>query len=554
MTKAIIILIYLAALAVLGLLARRRSRPGQEDFFLASRTVGPLFLLLTMAATNFSAFTVLGFAGEGYRSGYAYYPIMAFGTGFMALAFLFLGIPIWRWSKSRGVVTPAEFIFSRLGNRWLQLVFAAVMIVFTLPYIALQPMGAGYALNRLLGIPYTWGVILVTVVGVGYVIAAGLRGDIWTDVLQGSVMLAALLAVFVGVARGLGGFTEANAAVRERWPDLFSRPGPGGEFSPGVWFSYMALWFLCDPMFPQLFQRFLAARDEHSLRFTALSYPLLTGGLFFLPVAVGVMARLVEPGLVGRAADEVLPLVAGRFLPGWLAAVVMAGVLAAMMSTMDSQLLTLSSMLVRDILGRRENSTPVWSRVAVVFLGFVGLVLALRPVATIRAIATQTFTGLAVLFPVTFAAVYWRRTNSSAALASIIAGEVLVVLYHFRLLPALGMLPVIPVVLVTTVILVMGSVVWPLRQLPALAQITGSDWRWIAVFGLLFTASVDFWNWNKSAVFWWGLPAWLWYHFALTVALFLFLLIWVADKRRRKLPSFVSALEQENRHLDAGCL
>ncbi len=554
MTKVIIILGYLAALAVLGLLARRRSRPGQEDFFLASRTVGPLFLLLTMAATNFSAFTVLGFAGEGYRSGYAYYPIMAFGTGFMALTFIFLGVPIWRWSQSRGVVTPAEFIFSRLGNRWLQLVFAAVMIVFTLPYIALQPMGAGYALNRLLGIPYTWGVILVTVVGVGYVIAAGLRGDIWTDVLQGGVMLAALLAIFVGVVRGLGGFTEVNMAVRERWPDLFSRPGPEGEFLPGIWFSYMALWFLCDPMFPQLFQRFLAARDEHSLRFTALSYPLITGGLFFLPVAVGVMARLVEPGLAGRAADEVLPLVAGRFLPSWLAAVVVAGVLAAMMSTMDSQLLTLSSMLVRDILWRREDSTPVWSRVVVVLLGLAGLALALRPVATIRAIATQTFTGLAVLFPVTFAAVYWRRTNSRAALVSIIAGETLVVLYYFKLLPAAGVLPVIPVVLVTTVVLVIGNILWPAQPLPVMAQISGSAWGWIAVFGLLFVASFDFWNWNRPDVFWWGLPAWLWYHFALTAVLFLVLLIWTAARRRGKFPSRISVLEQENRFLGAGCL
>ncbi|MEO0080754.1 MAG: sodium:solute symporter family protein [candidate division WOR-3 bacterium] len=543
MIKTIIILGYLTALTVLGLLARRRSRPGQEDFFLASRTIGPLFLLLTMAATNFSAFTVLGFAGEGYRSGYAYYPIMAFGTGFMALTFLFLGIPVWRWSRARGVVTPAEFMLVRLGNRPLQLAFATVMIVFTLPYIALQPMGAGYALNKLLGIPYAWGVVLVTVVGVGYVVASGLRGDVWTDTLQGGVMIVALVAVFVGAARALGGFGQTNQTVREQLPALFARPGPGGEFPVGVWLSYMALWFLCDPMFPQLFQRFLAARDEKALRVTALFYPLVTGGLFFLPVAVGVMARLVEPGLVGRAADEVLPLVAGRVLPSWLAAVVVAGVLAAMMSTMDSQLLTLSSMVVRDILGCKEHSSPVWSRAAVVLLGLVGLVLALRPVATIRVIATETFTGLAVLFPVTFAAVYWRRTNPWAALASIVAGEALVALYHFKLLPAPGVLPVIPVVLVTTAVLVVGSLVRPARQTDVMARISGSAWRWVAVFGLLFVASVDFWNWNRSEVFWWGLPTWLWYHLALIVVLFLALLIWAACSRSDKSCYRVNASE-----------
>lgn len=530
--KTVIITAYLVVLAALGLLARRRSRPGQEDYFLAGRAVGPLLLLLTMAATNFSAFTVLGFAGEGYRTGYSYYPIMAFGTGFMALTFLFLGIPIWRYTRAQGVVTPPEFILARFGNKPLQFAFAVVMVVFTLPYIALQPMGAGYALEALLGIPYTWGVVLVTVVGVGYVIVSGLRGDVWTDALQGTVMLAALIAVFLGVARSLGGLTQANCAVREHLPALFARPGLGGQFTVGIWLSYMILWFVCVPMFPQLFQRFMAARDDWALRVTALFYPLVTGGIFFLPIAVGVLARLVEPGLVGQAADGILPLVAGRLLPGWLAAVAIAGVLAAMMSTMDSQLLSLSSIFIRDVAGRRKRDAAAWPRVAVALLGLVGLVLALRPVATIRVIATQTFTGLAVLFPLTFAAVYWRKANPWAGLASILAGETFVVLYYFKLLPASGLLPVVPVMLATTFVLVVGSLLWPARKAESPARIPRNVWRWIAAFGILFLASVDFWNWNQARPGWYGLPLWMWYHVGLVILLFLLLLAYVATRRK----------------------
>ena len=88
-----------------------------------------------------------------------------------------------------------------------------------------------------------------------------------------------------------------NAHAFRRFPELFARPGGGGRFTYGIWFSYLALWFLCDPMFPQLFQRFMAARTARSLRVTALLYPLVTGVLFFLPVAGKLSNRSKEETL-----------------------------------------------------------------------------------------------------------------------------------------------------------------------------------------------------------------------------------------------------------------
>lgn len=516
MLKPAVIVGYLVVLAALGLLARRRQRPGHEDYFLAGRAVGPLALFLTMAATNFSAFTVFGFSGAGYRIGYAYYPIMAFGTGFMALAFIFIGIPVWQAGKRLGAITPPELIRLHLGNRPLHLAYLAVMVVFTLPYLALQPMGAGYALQNLLGIPYPIGASLVALVATGYVLLGGMRGDIWTDAFQGLVMLLAMTAALVGISIALGGFGAANRQVFDRFPELFSRPGGGNAMPVGIWFSYMALWLLCDPVFPQLFQRFLAARGPASLNLTATLYPLATGLLFFFPVAIGVLGRLVEPGLAAKAADGILPLVAGRLLPGWLAAVVIAGGLAALMSTMDSQLLTLSSMVVRDIAPAPNRVSP---RLAVVLLAAAGLAIAIRPWAPLLDIATETFTGLAVLFPVTVAAVYWPRVNPWAGFASIITGETLVVLYHFKLLPAFGLLPVIPVTAATTAVLVAGSLLAPARSRPALARLTPTAWRWLALLSLLFLLSIDFWNWGKARPLVLGLPCWLWYSVGLNLLL-----------------------------------
>ena len=124
---------YLAVLVGIGLWTMRRARGTSEDYFIGSRTTRPLVLFLTMAATNFSAFTVFGFSGAGWESGYAYYPIMAFGTGFMALTFVLIGRPAWRLGKEHGLVTPPELVYRLTGSSALRFLFFLVMTVFTVP-------------------------------------------------------------------------------------------------------------------------------------------------------------------------------------------------------------------------------------------------------------------------------------------------------------------------------------------------------------------------------------------------------------------------------------
>lgn len=530
-----VIAAYLAVLVGLGALARRRLGPTHEAFFLADRAIGPVLLLLTMAATNFSSFTVLGFSGAGYRIGWAYYPVMAFGTGFIAVTFLVIGLPAMRAARELGAVTPPELIRLRLPNRALHAAYALVMVAFTLPYLALQPMGAGYALKELTGLPFAWGAGLVVVVGTAYVLLSGLRGDAMTDAFQGLLMLATLVVLVLAAARALGGFTAAGAALAETSPAHFGRPGGGGTFTPGLWFSYMLLWSLCDPMFPQLFQRFMAARDERAIKTTALLYPLVTGVLFFLPVAIGVLGRAAHPGMEGIAADSILPRVAAQTLPPWVGTIALVAVLAALMSTMDSQLLTLSSIVLRDgasIAGRAQRERPLARSVAIVGLALAGYGLALRPWAPLFEIATETFSGLAVLFPVTAAALWWRRTNAWAGFASILAGEAVVVLCHFRLLPRFGLLPAIPAVAAAALVLVAGSLVSPAGGAGPAARLPRRWGAWAAVFAGLFALACDFWNWGDIRLGPLALPRWLWYHFGLIAALFL--LLSAALRRRRR--------------------
>ena len=248
--KIAVLVAYFLMVLVVGLVARTRWRSSPETYFLADRKLGPLVLLGTMVATNFSAFTVFGTSGAGYRDGYAFFPIMGFGTGFMALTFWIIGRKIWQVGRERNLVTPPELVRSLYASPALSFLFALVMIVFTIPYLALQPMAAGYALEALVGLPYVWGCVLVTAIIVLYTLRGGMRAVAWTDLFQGALMFVLLGVSLVMVVRHYGGFVEANARVLAEHPELFSRPGGTGKYTLGIWFSFILLWFFCDPMFP----------------------------------------------------------------------------------------------------------------------------------------------------------------------------------------------------------------------------------------------------------------------------------------------------------------
>jgi SSS family solute:Na+ symporter len=322
------------------------------------------------------------------------------------------------------------------------------------------------------------------------------------------------------VARHHGGFAAANQAVFSAQPELFSRPGALGRYSPGIWFSFMALWFFCDPMFPQLFQRFFAAKDDRSIARIMLFYPLVCTVVFFMPIAVGVLGHLSFPELVGKQADRILPLVLTSIAGDPMAALVMAAGLAALMSTMDSQLLTLSSIFTRDILPlvrKAKNETSIAGRVFVILLSMAGLALAYRPPATILQIATQTFTGLAVLFPTVICGLYFKRVFAPAAILSIVAGESALVCFYFKWVSSSMFLPVIWVMALTFGVylgihglLLVRQRAFALRMPIWLLDVHG----WLLL--VIFLLAMDFWAWNRVQPAFLGLPLWVGYFIVLS--------------------------------------
>ncbi|MFH1136037.1 MAG: sodium:solute symporter family protein [Pseudomonadota bacterium] len=522
--KLMVLGVYAGVLFGVGWWARSKWSASPQNYFLADRGLGPFVFLATMAATNFSAFTVFGASGAGYRDGYAFYPIVGFGTGFMALTFWFIGRKARELALEHGAVTPPGLVRAVYGSRFLSSLFAAVLIVFTLPYLALQPIAAGYALKELLGWPHFVGAAAVTGIICLYTLRGGLKAVAWTDVFQGLLMFFVLILALVLTAGKVGGLAEAGQKLMAEAPQLFSRPGGEGKYLPPVWFSFMFLWFFCDPMFPQLFQRFMAANDDRTIRRTMLAYPFICSAVFLPPVTLGVLGRLSHPGLTGKAADGILPLVAADMNNPVLGALIVVCGLAALMSTMDSQLLTLSSIFSQDIypLAGGKHAESAWpGRVFVILLSCVGLALAVNPPGTILSIASQAFTGLAVLFPTVLFGLYPGWKSTSGAITSIIAGQVGVALDLLGLLPTGGFMAVVPIMGLSfgAYILVSwgeGARARLGRSGAGVGAFIKSPYTW--GFLLILALAQDWWRWGAETELVLGYPVWLLHFLFLSAA------------------------------------
>lgn len=454
----IILGVYFTIVIILSILAYKKSKTSPEEFFLAGRSFGPVIFFLSFAATNFSAFFFLGFAGAAYEFGLGQYGIMGVGTALVPVSFYFIGRKVWKLGKEKGYITAPELIGGEFSSPFIRILVFAVMVIFTVPYLFTQALGAGMIISSLAGVDVTTIGAVATIMLLGiFVVLGGMRGTAWTDVAQGAVMILAMLAAVFFIAKGLGGFSKAGMRAFNVSAQHFMRPGPEGYFTPLKWVSYIILWSLVNPLFPQLFTRFYTAKSLRSLKASAWLYPLVVSFLFLCPVLIGVWARGTGLFPPGSNPDAVLPAMVSHFAPRWVHALVMTGALAALTSTAVAQLLALSSMLTRD-LGIKKKPVLV-GRLLTLALCLVVSLLVIAGFGSggiFLTLVKTTFAGLIVLTPATVAALYFKsRVPRFAAAASIIAGETAVLLMWLKVLPTFGLVDGIVAFLVAVVVLVL---------------------------------------------------------------------------------------------------
>jgi SSS family solute:Na+ symporter len=462
-----IIIAYLVLSFASGFIGYKKAKDTPEDYFLASRNIGSIVLFFTFIATNFSAFFFLGFAGQGYKLGYAYYAMMSLGTAIASLAFYLIGHKMWTLGKTHGFITTTELIGSLSKSKTLQWIYLIITFVFTIPYMALQPMGAGYILNELTGgtINYEAGAILLTAFIVIYVFVGGMRSVAITDLKQGILMFVFMFLALYVIAGGHGGFIEANEKVFSLKPELFKLTGSQGQYSLKKWFSLMLLWLFCVPMFPQMMMRYFVSKDLQSLKTASFLYAAIPLVLFLFPVAIGVIGHLSYPDPSQINPDQILPKLLMIHSPEWLAALILTGAMAAFMSTMDSQLLALSTLLTRDVYLRylkpeASLKEQVWvGKILIIIIAIVGLLLAFNAPSSIFDFAKHTFTGFAIMFPTVLCLLHIKGIPNWAYISSLIIGEGLFLGFFIGWIPqslSFGFELIIPIIFVSTITLLIG--------------------------------------------------------------------------------------------------
>jgi SSS family solute:Na+ symporter len=448
--------VYLLLLAAIGFWSYRHSGRDPVSYFLAGRGLGSLALTLTTLATLLSAFTFIGVPADAYTHGLGIFLGVGVTTALISGLFLWVGYRVWLAAQHFGFITPSEFFGHRFNSPLLALLYCLSALTFTAPYISIQIIGGARTLAAVLGegIPYWPLAVVVALVILGYVLFGGSQAVVWTDVVQGIILILGMGVAFVAVAFSLG--REAGSEL-DPWLSL---PGPQGRWSWQGLLGNQLLFFMATPLFPQFFQRFYMAKSARPFQTLMVVWPLLILLVFFPAALLGVWGRLAFPSL--EKADQIMPLML-QTLPGGVAAVVITAALAALMSTADSQLLTASSLVTRDLvvtLFRRQLSPhqeEQLGRWVVLGIGLASFAIALNPPGLIVEIATWSFQGNAMLFPILIAGLYWKRATRAGAVAGALVSSGLTLGWLAGLLPKAwtgGWLPVIPAVVIGSGVLI----------------------------------------------------------------------------------------------------
>lgn len=446
----LVVAAYLAVTLAIGALAYRRTAHTPEDYFLGGRAARTFVLFMALFGTNVTPFVLLGIPGQAYHHGVAVFGLNAAIVGLgIPLTFFLIGEPARKAARRLGAITPAELYAERLASPAVGLALFAAFFVYTLPYMVTAVIGAGLTAEVLTDGSLSFGAAAALILGItiAYTALGGMRATMWTNVFQGATFLGFIVAAFFLIADRLGGLEAATAATAAKAPQLLAK-ATTGAFAPGPWTSWALAISLTVIAFPHMLVRVFAARDAAALKNVCRLYPVVLVVLWLPAVMFGVWGAAEFPGLVGKASDAIFPLLVERHLGPVLQGMALAGVLAAVMSTLDAQLLTLSSMLTRDVLrrlvpGLAPAREVLAGRAFTLALSLAVLALVLQRPASLFEIAAFSFSGYVTLTPTLLLGVRWRRFTAAGALASILAGNLALGLAFAGLLPApYGILPV----------------------------------------------------------------------------------------------------------------
>ncbi|QIO24933.1 sodium:solute symporter [Haloarcula sp. JP-L23] len=463
-----IVTVYLLVVLGVGQYAARQTGNSREDYLMASRSFGTLILLAALFATNMSAVTMIGAPALAYNIGPN---ALGFFVGLFPFLFSVLmmtsGYRIWLVGKKFGHITPGQVVNHRWNSKYLGLLVTGLFMFWTVPYLLVGVQGAGIVFEALTDgvIPYWAGGLTIVAIVFTYVYSGGMRGTGWTNAFQGAFFLVLLLAFATLIPLRLGGFEAATQASLQVNPDLVNRANIP-TLQPKEYFSVGILVSLETFILPHLFMRYMTGNSVRELKQTAVVYPVAIVLSWVPAVLIGFWGVGQFPDIANT--DFILPMLINETFPAWVVGLALAGILAAMMSTLDGQSLTLGTMFTEDILRPFTDITE--RREVLVTRGFILLLLVLAWVGSLLtrdSVINTTifaFTGYALMFFPIVSAFYSERVTKYASGAGLLVGFFGHWAFELGVIPqtlTLGFLQVIPLLVVQLVVMIVVTAATP---------------------------------------------------------------------------------------------
>ena len=457
----ITILVYLVGMLWIGARFAKQNE-SSSDFYLGGRKLGPLVTAMSAEASDMSSYLLMGLPGLAYLSGLADVGWTAIGLGLGTyLNWLFTARRIRRYTQITGAFTLPQFFSHRFHDRKhiLSAISAVIIIVFFIPYTASGFSACGKLFSSLFGVDYMGAMIVSAIVIVGYTAAGGFLAASVTDLIQSIIMTIAILFVLIYAtvqAGGLGAVLE-NAKALPGYLSFTSTYTASGA-APYNFLTIVSTlaWGLGYFGMPHILLRYMAIEDAEKLNTSRRIATVWVVISMAIAVAIGVIGNGVTaagkvPFLSTSAEAETIIIKLSDLMSqhGLLlavaAGVILSGILAATMSTADSQLLAAASSvsqdLMQDFLGIKmdEKATMRTARITVLGIAIVGVLLAWDPNSSVFRVVSFAWAGFGASFgPVMLFSLFWKRTNRQGALAGLIVGGGMVFVWKYLIAPMGG--------------------------------------------------------------------------------------------------------------------
>ncbi|QFU75584.1 sodium:solute symporter family protein [Halioglobus maricola] len=454
-TGTTLVVVYLTSLLLVGWLAKQASGESSlKDYYLAGGSLGAMSLFFTLYATQYSGNSFFALPGKAYRDG-----IMAgaFIVGVMSIVLVYqLYAPrLLRIAQRENFISVGDFILWRYRSTPLLFAVNAVFVVVLVTFILGNLKAIGLLLSTASGgtLGFAPAIVLVCVIMAIYETLGGMRGVIWTDMIQGLLLMAGSLVVFLLLLTSTdNGIMNEPARLVQVTGEFFSQPIPTIQF-----ISLVLLIALGAAVYPQAIQRIYAARNITVLRrsyFFMFFMPLLTTLPLFL---IGFSGADWFPDLTRSETEQVVIFAIGDLLGAgsdsgsglslsWLLALYIGAAVAAIMSTIDSGLLTMGSILNKDFIARRHPQLPqdqlhrIGRRLTWVLMAVMAIMAIVLP-NTIWSLLVLKLELVIQVFPAVVIGLRFSKLQSSSVLAGLIVGCAIAI--ALRLWPEMSPAPAV---------------------------------------------------------------------------------------------------------------